>query len=188
VISISETDLARLLQENIKLSEQVTELQARGTELLLAMRAATKHFEIEVPIRFPHAGKEACLFVPKYYTDGAAGLDLCTTTSQHLIVGGWCRLPTGVSLELPVGYVAKVVPRSSVTMRGLLAIDGTIDSDYRGEISIVLYNFGHEAVQIQAGSRVAQLLVMPVVRAKLVEVEALAETARGEAGFGSTGG
>jgi dUTP pyrophosphatase len=179
MISVSEADLARLLQENVQLSEHVTELQAFGTELVLKMRALVS-YEVEVPIKTDHE-------LPRYQTDGSAGMDLVSTTNQHLVVGARCRLPTGVRVEIPPGYVGKVVSRSGLAMKGIIVIDGTIDSDFRGEVNVIVHNIGHEAVQVHAGLRVAQLLVMPVVRAKLVRVEGMTKTERGDGGFGSTG-
>jgi dUTP pyrophosphatase len=188
LISISEEDLARLLQENARLSEQVTELQTRGTELVMEMRRLACH-EIDLPvklIRRPEYKVE--LPLPRYHSEGAVGFDLQTAVTTYLPAGGRRTLPTGIAIELPVGYTAKVLPRSGLSAKeGIVAIDGTIDTDYRGEIHIIVHNVGHDSRNIDAGARIAQLLILPVMRARLVSTDVLSETKRGEGGFGSTG-
>lgn len=182
MISISETDLARLLQENVRLSMQVTELQAAGTALVTEMRKLMSHC-IEVPIR-----RVRDVPMPVYQTVGSVGLDLCAAEGAYVPAGGRARLPTGIAIELPTGYAAWVLPRSGlVLIEGLVEIVGTIDSDYRGEISIILHNVSHDGKSVKAGARVAQLVVLPVALVKFVEVATLGETARGVGGFGSTG-
>ena len=99
-------------------------------------------------------------------------------------------IPTGLALELPEGYEAQVRPRSGLALKhGLTCLNtpGTIDADYRGEVQVLLVNLSAEPVIVRRGDRIAQLLVAPVTRAELVEVEALSDTARGSGGFGSTG-
>jgi dUTP pyrophosphatase len=103
---------------------------------------------------------------------------------------GRCRIPTGLMLEIPEGYEAQVRPRSGLADRqGITVLNspGTIDSDYRGELEIILINFGSEPVIIKNGDRIAQLVLAPVIRAVVREVPALRETRRGSGGFGSTG-
>lgn len=187
-VSISEEDLARLLQENVQLSEQVTALQTRGTELVMEMRRLARH-EFDLPIKLVRRPEyKLDLPVPRYHTEGAVGFDLQTPIAAHLPAGARRKLPTGIAIELPVGYTAKVLPRSGVSdKKGLIAIDGTVDFDYRGEISILVHNIGHDGCNVEAGDRIAQLVIFPVVRARLVLTDKLSETERGEQGFGSTG-
>ncbi len=201
-ISISEADLARLLQENAALSTQVTELQVAGTALVTRMRQFAKH---EVDIRVKRVGRHALSepsqlppdhpvnqipwpYMPRYQTAGSVGLDLYTTEPFFLTTGKRARLPTGIAIELPPGYKGAVLPRSGLSLKhGVLAITGSVDWDYRGEISVVVHNIGSEAYNIKAGDRIAQLVIVPVMRANLVEVDELSETKRGADGFGSTG-
>ena len=104
--------------------------------------------------------------------------------------GARALVPTGLYLEIPAGYEAQVRPRSGLALkRGLTVLNapGTIDADYRGEVGVILVNLSAEEQRIEPGDRVAQLLFAPVLQGELVEVETLAETARGSGGFGSTG-
>ncbi len=132
--------------------------------------------------------------LPAYQSKGAAGLDLVAALdTQHpltLAPGARALVPTGLVLELPPGFEAQVRPRSGLALNYGIAVlnsPGTIDSDYRGEVGVVLANLGHAPFEIRRGERIAQLVVAPVVRADLVEVSAVDETARGDGGFGSTG-
>ncbi|MBZ0271932.1 dUTP diphosphatase [bacterium] len=130
--------------------------------------------------------------LPHYATHGAAGMDVRAALTEPLTLAAGERfaVPTGLVFEVPHGFEVQVRPRSGLALRhGLTCINapGTIDSDYRGEVKILLANLGNEPVTINHGDRVAQLIVAPVSRAQLVEVESLTETARGEGGFGHTG-
>ena len=141
--------------------------------------------------RLPHAeGLEA----PAYATSGAAGLDLRAAlpegSPRTLQPGERAMIPTGFQIALPEGYEAQVRPRSGLAAKqGVTCLNtpGTIDSDYRGEVSVILINLGHAPVEIARGDRIAQMVVAPVSRAALHEVESLDQTARGAGGFGSTG-
>jgi dUTP pyrophosphatase len=131
---------------------------------------------------------------PSYQTAGAAGLDLVAaipaTGPLALVPGGRALVPTGIAIAIPEGYEAQIRPRSGLAVRHGLTIlnaPGTIDADYRGEIQVVLANFGSETVMITRGMRIAQLVVAPVARAHLLEVSSLDGTERGTGGFGSTG-
>ena len=142
-------------------------------------------------VRLAHA---AGLPLPAYQSAGAAGLDLVAALdTQHpltLAPGARALVPTGLILELPPGYEAQVRPRSGLALNYGIAVlnsPGTIDSDYRGEVRVVLANLGHAPFEIRRGERIAQLVVLPVARAELVEVAAVNETPRGDGGFGSTG-
>jgi len=146
--------------------------------------------KIEVRIqRLPHAEG---LPLPAYATDGAAGADLCAAVESELVLdpGERRAVPTGLVLEIPEGYEGQVRPRSGLAITAGLTIvnaPGTIDSDYRGELKVLLVNLGSEAVSIGRGDRIAQLLIAPVTRASFVETEDLSASERGEGGFGSTG-
>ncbi|WP_020174436.1 dUTP diphosphatase [Methyloferula stellata] len=129
--------------------------------------------------------------LPSYQTAGAAGCDLHAAVSEALTLmpGARDKIPTGIALELPEGYEAQIRPRSGLAAKDgvtVLNAPGTIDSDYRGEILVLLVNHGDRPFEIIRGARIAQLVVAPVVRAAFVESAALNETARGEGGFGST--
>ncbi len=134
----------------------------------------------------PHA------IIPRYMTAGAAGLDLCAALDQalHLAPGERRLVPTGIALAIPAGFEGQVRPRSGLALRqGLTMLNspGTIDSDYRGEIGLIVVNHGEQEAVINPGDRVGQLVITPVVRAELVEVEELDATRRGSGGFGHTG-
>lgn len=147
---------------------------------------------IEIAItRLPH-GKG--LPLPNYASGGAAGLDLRAATAEEEVV--WLKplerraIGTGLAIALPSGFEAQVRPRSGLAAdHGVTCLNspGTIDSDYRGEIKVILINFGAVNFAVKRGDRIAQLVIMPVTQAQLVEVAELGETARGTQGFGSSG-
>jgi dUTP pyrophosphatase len=125
--------------------------------------------------------------LPEYATDGAAGADLRAAEAVTVPPGARAAVGTGIHLEIPPGHVGLVWPRSGLAVRhGIDTLAGVIDSDYRGEVKVVLVNHGTEAFGIAAGDRIAQLLVQPVARVRFVR-EGLAGTSRGVGGFGSTG-
>src|SRR3989339_2126282 len=128
----------------------------------------------------------------QYMSEAASGMDLYAAVDKavQLERSEIKLIPTGVHIELPLGYEAQVRPRSGLALKhGLTIVNtpGTIDSDYRGEIGIILCNLGKERFTVERGMRIAQLVVQPVVRAELVEVERLEESHRNEGGFGHTG-
>jgi dUTP pyrophosphatase len=126
--------------------------------------------------------------LPQYGSEGAAGADLAASGDMTLAPGARAAVPTGIRLEIPPGHVGLIWPRSGLAVRhGIDTLAGVVDSDYRGEIKVVLVNHGAEPVRIAAGDRVAQLLVQRVDRAVFVRDDGLASTSRGESGFGSTG-
>jgi dUTP pyrophosphatase len=132
--------------------------------------------------------------LPAYETAGAAGLDLRAAiepgTTLALAPGGRAAVPTGLALQLPEGFEAQIRPRSGLAFRyGVTVLNspGTVDSDFRGEITVILVNLGSESFAITRGDRIAQMVIAPVVRAVLVEATALDETIRGAGAFGSTG-
>ena len=132
------------------------------------------------------------LELPRYQTSGSAGMDLRAAISDSLSVepGQRVAVPTGIQIAIPLGYEAQVRPRSGLAIKkGLTVVNapGTIDSDYRGEVVVLLINLGQEAVLFERGMRIAQMVIAPVVQVSLVSVERLDETGRGECGLGSTG-
>jgi len=132
------------------------------------------------------------LDLPSYASTGAAGADLRAAVETDLVLapGGRAAVPTGLILEIPVGWEGQIRPRSGLAIRhGLTVVNapGTIDSDYRGELKVLLVNLGSEAVTIHRGDRVAQLVVAPAPQATFDETAALEATERGAGGFGSTG-
>jgi dUTP pyrophosphatase len=139
-------------------------------------------------LRLPPRGEP--LPLPAYATDGAAGLDLRADVALSLSPGERALVPTGLAVAVPAGYEAQVRPRSGLALReGITCLNtpGTIDSDYRGEVGVILVNLGQKGVSIARGDRIAQLVLCPVARAELVEERALPPTGRGAGGFGHTG-
>lgn len=145
---------------------------------------------VTVPLQcLPHG---AGLPLPAYETAGAAGLDLRAAIDAPLVLapGERALVPTGLAMQLPEGFEGQVRPRSGLAFRHgvtVLNAPGTVDSDYRGEVSVVLINHGSEHFTITRGDRIAQLVIAPVSRASFSEVKTLNETARGTGGYGSTG-
>jgi dUTP pyrophosphatase len=134
----------------------------------------------------------AGLPLPAYATSGAAGLDLAAAVERtvELEAGARALIPTGFAVALPPGYEAQVRPRSGLALEhGLTVLNapGTIDSDYRGEIGVILVNLGEHRVAVSRGMRIAQLVIAPVARVAAREATVLPETARAAGGFGSTG-
>lgn len=130
--------------------------------------------------------------LPRYASDGAAGADLAAAVDGELVIepGARALVPTGLCLELPPGYEGQVRPRSGLALRhGVLLPNapGTIDSDYRGELKVILLNAGNEPFTIRRGDRIAQLVVAPVTRARWELAASLRETRRGAGGFGHSG-
>jgi dUTP pyrophosphatase len=142
-------------------------------------------------VPLPHS---AGLPLPAYETAQAAGMDLraAVPESEPVTLAPMQRamVPTGLTMALPDGYEAQVRPRSGLAAKhGITCLNtpGTIDADYRGEVKVILINFGQEPFVIKRGERIAQMVIAPVTRARLAQVETLDETARGAGGFGSTG-
>lgn len=130
--------------------------------------------------------------IPDYMSTHAAGADLCAAVREQLTLlpGARALVPTGFSIALPPGYEAQVRPRSGLAIRsGVTCLNspGTIDADYRGEVQVVLANFGTEPFVIHRGDRIAQMIVAPVARASFESVDELPASVRGDGGFGSTG-
>jgi len=138
--------------------------------------------------RLPHG---AGLPLPAYATAGAAGMDVVSAESMVIAPGARHAVATGLALAIPEGYEIQVRPRSGLALKHGITVPntpGTIDSDYRGELKVILINLGNEPFAVQRGDRVAQLVLAPVVQAAWDEVAQLDTTTRGAGGFGSTGG
>lgn len=144
--------------------------------------------EIAIAIqRLPHGES---LPLPAYATDGAAGMDVVAAEELTLAPGARHAVATGFAMAIPPGYEVQVRPRSGLALKhGVTCLNtpGTIDSDYRGEVKVILANLGADPFPIRKGDRIAQLVPAPVQRAAFAEVANLDETARGAGGFGSTG-
>ncbi len=143
-----------------------------------------------VEVRVKRLNNGAGLPLPDYASDGAAGMDICAAEGLTLKVGKRHAVATGFAFAIPLGFEVQVRPRSGLALKhGITCLNtpGTIDSDYRGEVKVILANLGDEDFAIQRGDRIAQLVVAPVTHAAMVEVDALDDTARGSGGFGSTG-
>ena len=130
--------------------------------------------------------------LPHYESPGAAGMDLRAFLDQDIIIAPLerKRIPTGLYLEIPGGYEAQVRPRSGLAFNSGISVlntPGTIDSDYRGELGVILINLGSEPFTVKNGDRIAQMIISPVIRMAIAEAESLSETERGAGGFGSTG-
>ena len=131
--------------------------------------------------------------LPEYMSDGASGMDLRAAVdgSVEIEPGEVALVPTGIAIAVPPGYEGQVRPRSGLALRsGILVLNtpGTIDSDYRGEIGVILANLGREPFRVERGDRIAQLVIAGVARAVWAERDALSVTVRGDGGFGHTGG
>ncbi len=138
-------------------------------------------------MRLPHGEG---LPLPAYASAHAAGMDVVAAESVTLAPGGRHAVATGFAIAIPEGYEVQVRPRSGLALKhGITCLNtpGTIDSDYRGEVKVILANLGGEPFEVKRGERIAQLVPAPVLRAHFTEVHELAETERGSGGFGSTG-
>ncbi|MDE2561581.1 MAG: dUTP diphosphatase [Sphingomonadales bacterium] len=149
------------------------------------------HHPQPIPVPVKRLPGNADLPLPAYATEGAAGMDVVSAEDVTLAPGARHAVATGLALAIPPGFEVQVRPRSGLALRHGISVPntpGTIDSDYRGELKVILINHGTEAFDVRRGDRVAQLVLAPVTRASWLEVEDLDETVRGAGGFGSTGG
>lgn len=149
------------------------------------------NLENNVPVRIKRLPHGEGLDLPAYATDGAAGMDVLAAEDVMLAPGGRHAVATGLALAIPDGYEIQVRPRSGLALKHGISLPntpGTIDSDYRGELKVIMINLGAADFAIARGDRIAQLVLAPVVRAAWEEVADLDDTARGQGGFGSTGG
>lgn len=145
-----------------------------------------------IPLKIQQLDHGKDLPLPHYATEGAAGMDVCAALDEPLMMNPMERLavPTGLAMAIPHGYEIQVRPRSGLALKQGLTVanaPGTIDSDYRGEVKVILINLGQDAVEITHGMRIAQLVLAPVSIARPQLVTTLDETDRGAGGFGSTG-
>ena len=145
-----------------------------------------------IPLKIQQLDHGKDLPLPHYATEGAAGMDVCAALDEPLMMNPMERLavPTGLAMAIPHGYEIQVRPRSGLALKQGLTVanaPGTIDSDYRGEVKVILINLGQDAVEITHGMRIAQLVLAPVSIARPQLVTTLDETDRGTGGFGSTG-
>jgi dUTP pyrophosphatase len=141
--------------------------------------------EISIPVVVDDGAK-----LPQYQTEGSAGMDLVSTEAVELAPGERKLVGTGIRVAIPAGFEGQVRPRSGLAVRhgiSMVNTPGTIDSDYRGELKVLLINLGDSVVKLGQGERVAQLVICPVMRADWLVVESLDDTERGGGGFGSTG-
>ena len=132
------------------------------------------------------------IILPKYETSGSSGLDLSANikTSVKIEPGETTIIPTGISVSIPKNFEIQIRPRSGLAAKNQITVlntPGTIDADYRGEIKVILINLSKETFIVENGARIAQMVVCPVIKAKLKEVDSLDDTSRGSKGFGSTG-
>ena len=140
-------------------------------------------------VRLPHGEG---LDLPAYETSGSAGMDIRAAVNEQLVIapGRRALVPTGLILEIPEGYEVQIRPRSGLAYKhGITCLNtpGTIDSDYRGEIMVLLINLGEEDFAIERGMRIAQMILAPVSRARIETADLASSTERGSGGFGSTG-
>ena len=145
--------------------------------------------QIELKIKKPD---NYDLPLPAYETNGSSGMDIRAWTEEEIILrpGDIKLVPTGISISIPQGYEAQIRPRSGLALKhgiGLVNSPGTIDSDYRGEIGIIMVNFGKEPFIIRRGDRIAQMVIARIYQARILEVEDLESTVRGDGGFGHSG-
>ncbi len=154
----------------------------------MASETNTIYLQIQ---RLPHSEG---LALPAYQTVGSAGMDLAAAVAEgaplQLLPGKRALVPTGLAVAVPVGFEMQIRPRSGLAHKHgvtVLNTPGTIDSDYRGEVQVMLINLGDAPFEITRGERIAQAVIAPVVQATIIEVATLDETARGAGGFGSTG-
>lgn len=149
------------------------------------------HSPSEVPVRVKRLPHGEGLELPAYATEGAAGMDVLSAEDLTLAPGARHAVATGLAIAIPPGFEVQVRPRSGLALKHGITVPnspGTIDSDYRGELKVILINHGSDPFEIRRGDRIAQLVLAPVTRASWLVSDELDETARGEGGFGSTGG
>ena len=149
------------------------------------------HSPDPIPVRIKRLAGNEDLPLPAYATEGAAGMDVVAAEDMDLAPGMRHAVATGLAMAIPHGFEVQVRPRSGLALKHGVTVanaPGTIDSDYRGELKVILINLGAETFSIRRGDRVAQLVLAPVTRAGWLEVDELDATTRGEGGFGSTGG
>lgn len=148
--------------------------------------------KIILKILFKKYDNDLPVIIPEYKTDGSAGMDLCSSSENNIIIrsGESQLIPTNLILQIPKGFEAQIRPRSGLALKHSITVlnsPGTIDSDYRGEVKVLLINLGKLDFTINFGDRIAQMIISKYVKADLLESEKITETDRGEGGYGSTG-
>jgi dUTP pyrophosphatase len=143
-------------------------------------------------VKIMQLGNAAGLPVPHYQTEHSAGVDLYAAVEESFMIGpgAWKLVPTGIAVAIPEGYEGQVRPRSGLALKhgiGMLNGPGTIDADYRGEIGVILFNFGDAPFTVRRGDRIAQMVFAKLTKASFRAVDELPETKRGAGGFGHTG-
>ena len=143
-------------------------------------------------IKIKRLANGAGIDLPAYATSGAAGMDVCAANDADIMLeaGQRCAVPTGFAMAIPDGFEAQIRPRSGLALKHGISVanaPGTIDSDYRGEIAVIIINLGNAPFTITRGMRIAQMVIAPVTRGQFTEVADLDDSDRGEGGFGSTG-
>jgi dUTP pyrophosphatase len=143
-------------------------------------------------IKIKRLANGAGIDLPAYATSGAAGMDICAANDADIMLeaGERCAVPTGFAMAIPDGFEAQIRPRSGLALKHGISIanaPGTIDSDYRGEIAVIIINLGSAPFTIARGMRIAQMVIAPVTRGQFTEVDELDDSDRGVGGFGSTG-
>jgi dUTP pyrophosphatase len=149
------------------------------------------HSPNSVPVPVKRLDHFEGLELPAYASEGAAGMDVLAAEEITLAPGARHAVATGLAVAIPAGFEIQVRPRSGLAVKHGITVanaPGTIDSDYRGEVKVILVNLGDESFKVRRGDRIAQLVLAPVTRGSWLPVDELDETARGEGGFGSTGG
>lgn len=146
----------------------------------------------KIPVRITRLRENRDLPLPEYESEGASGMDIRAAVNEPVVLkpGEIALIPSGLSVAVPPGYEAQMRPRSGLAFHhgvGMVNAPGTIDSDYRGEIGIIMINWGKEPFTIRRGDRIAQMIISRVYRAELAEVDVLDTTSRGQGGFGHTG-
>jgi len=143
-------------------------------------------------IKIKRLANGAGIDLPAYATSGAAGMDICAANDADIMLeaGERCAVPTGFAMAIPDGFEAQIRPRSGLALKHGISVanaPGTIDSDYRGEIAVIIINLGNAPFTVTRGMRIAQMVIAPVTRGQFTEVADLDDSDRGEGGFGSTG-
>ena len=146
--------------------------------------------QVRIPIK--RLSQESPLALPRYVTEGSSGMDLYAALQEKITIlpGERALIPTGIAVAIPKGFEGQIRPRSGLALRngiGVVNSPGTIDADYRGEIGVLLINFGKELFIVRPGDRIAQMVISPVFRANWAEVDDLPPSQRKEGGFGHTG-
>jgi len=162
-------------------------MSARG---ITVVSAGAKKMPDKPTLKVIKNDPRVCL--PAYESEGAAGMDLRAFLENDLDIPpfGRVKIPTGLKVEIPGGFEAQLRPRSGLAIRSGITVlnsPGTIDSDYRGDLEIILINLGNETFTVKNGDRIAQMVIAPVCRAVIAEAETVSVTVRGSGGFGSTG-